>query len=121
MKNKITDLRGALELLKSIPGQLVETDVPVEPHAELSGVYRHVGAGGTVMRPTRQGPAMIFNSINGHPDARVVIGLLASRKRVGYLLDCPPEQISKAAEVYGPLFEELVRRLSVEGKGSLHG
>ena len=38
-----------------------------------------------------------------------------------WLLDCPPEQISKAAEVYGPLFEELVRRLSVEGKGSLHG
>lgn len=93
MKQKITDLRGALELLRSIPGQLVETDVPVEPHAELSGVYRHVGSGGTVMRPTRQGPAMIFNQVNGHPGARVVIGLLASRKRVGYLLDCPPERL----------------------------
>ena len=38
-----------------------------------------------------------------------------------WLLDCPPEQTAKAAEVYGSLFEELVRRLSVEGKESLHG
>ena len=52
MSEKVTDLRSAIALLQGIEGQLVETDVPVEPHAELSGVYRHVGAGGTVMRPT---------------------------------------------------------------------
>ena len=40
------------DLLESIPGQLVETNVEVDPNAELSGVYRHVGAGGTVERPT---------------------------------------------------------------------
>ncbi len=28
--------------------------------AELAGVYRYVGAGGTVKRPTKEGPAMIF-------------------------------------------------------------
>lgn len=38
-----------------------------------------------------------------------------------WLLDCPPGQTAKAAEVYGTLFEELVRRLSVEGKECLHG
>ncbi len=91
--SKVNDLRSAIELLKNIEGQLVETDVPVDPNAELAGVYRHVGAGGTVMRPTQEGPAMIFNNVNGHPDARVVIGLLASRKRVGYLLDEKPEQL----------------------------
>ena len=47
---KVNDLRSALELLKTIPGQLAETDVEVEPMAELSGVYRYVGAGGTVKR-----------------------------------------------------------------------
>ena len=57
MENKVNDLRSALALLKSIPGQLIETDAEVEPMAELSGVYRHVGAGGTVMRPTKEGPA----------------------------------------------------------------
>lgn len=55
--NQVYDLRSALERLRSIPGQLVETDVQVDPAAELAGVYRHVGAGGTVMRPTRSGPA----------------------------------------------------------------
>lgn len=92
-KQKVTDLRSALELLKEIPGQLAETDVEVDPMGELSGVYRHVGAGGTVQRPTQEGPAMIFHNVKGHPGASVVIGLLASRKRVGYLLDCAPEKL----------------------------
>ncbi len=90
---KVTDLRSALKLLEGIPGQLVQTDVEVDPTAELSGVYRHVGAGGTVKRPTREGPAMIFNNVKGHKGARVLIGLLASRKRVGYLLDCDPKKL----------------------------
>ena len=90
---KINDLRSALELLKTIPGQYVETDVEVDPHAELSGVYRYVGAGGTVARPTREGPAMVFNNVKGHADASVAIGVLASRKRVGYLLGEKPEKL----------------------------
>lgn len=91
---KVKDLRSALERLAEIPGQLVETDVEADPHAEISGVYRYVGAGGTVMRPTRtDGPAMVFNNVKGHPDARVAIGLLASRRRVGYLLDEKPERL----------------------------
>ena len=93
MSNSVTDLRSALELLRSLPGQLVETDVPVRPEAELSGVYRRVGAGGTVMRPTRTGPAMLFHSVQGHPDATVAIGVLASRKRVAALLDCEPSRL----------------------------
>lgn len=95
MAEKICDLRSALKRLKEMPGQLIETDVEVEPMAELSGVYRYVGAGGTVMRPTKEGPAMIFNNIKGHPDAKVAIGVLASRKRVAALLDCEPEDLGK--------------------------
>lgn len=93
MANKVTDLRSAIELLEGIDGQLIETDVEVDPLAELSGVYRHIGAGGTVERPTKEGPAMIFNNVKGHPDARVIIGLLASRKRVGHLLGCDPKRL----------------------------
>ena len=86
--SKIHDLRSALEFLKDIPGQLVETDVEADPDAEISGVYRYVGAGGTVQRPTREdGPAMVFNNIKNYPGSKVVIGMLASRKRVGLLLD----------------------------------
>ncbi|NTW72016.1 MAG: UbiD family decarboxylase [Eubacteriaceae bacterium] len=101
-KIQVFDLRSALELLKNVPGQLIETDEPVDPHAQLSGVYRYIGAGGTVMRPTRIGPAMIFNSIKGHEDARIVIGLLASRARVGLLLDARPEKL-------GHLLNEAVK------------
>lgn len=91
----VHDLRSAIELLRSTPGQLIETNVPVNPVAELAGVYRHVGAGGTVARPTKEGPAMLFNDVTGFPEARVIIGLLASRKRVGLLLDCEPENLGK--------------------------
>jgi 4-hydroxy-3-polyprenylbenzoate decarboxylase len=89
----VTDLRSALEYLRTEPGELVETETPVEPHAELSGVYRHVGAGGTVMRPTRIGPAMLFKNIKGQPGAQVVIGVLASRKRVAKLLNVAPDRL----------------------------
>ena len=89
MSTPIHDLRSALDFLKEIPGQLVETDV----EAELCGVYRHVGAGGTVQRPTKEGPAMIFNSIKGHPGARVAIGLLANRERVAKMLDADPRRL----------------------------
>ena len=89
----VCDLRSALALLRSIPGQLIETDTETDPMGELSGVYRHVGAGGTVARPTKEGPAMLFCNVKGHPNAPVVIGLLASRRRVGYLLGCDPKRL----------------------------
>ena len=122
MSHQVYDLRSALELLRSMPGQLLETDVPVDPEAELSGVYRHVGAGGTVARPTREGPAMLFRSVKGHPDARAVIGVLASRKRAAALLDCPADRLGwKLRECVGspiqpvqvqgaPLCQEVVHR-----------
>ena len=93
-RTEILDLRTALEVLRSAPGQLVETSVEVDPVAELSGVYRYVGAGGTVMRPARvAGPAMIFHNVKGHPDASVAIGVLASRERVANLFGCKKEEL----------------------------
>lgn len=90
---KPTDFRSILELLKTVPGQLIETDEPVDPNAELCGVYRHVGAAGTVQRPTQIGPMMIFNNVKGHEGARVAIGVLASRERVGIMLDTEPKRL----------------------------
>lgn len=90
---KIDSLRKAIEFLKAIPGEYAETDVAVKPHAEISGIYRYVGAGGTVMRPTRKGPALMFNNVTGHEGARVLIGLLASRERVAHLLGEKSERL----------------------------
>jgi 4-hydroxy-3-polyprenylbenzoate decarboxylase len=91
----VDDLRSALTRLAQHPGELHETDVEVDPHAALAGVYKRIGAGGTVARPTRLGPAMIFNNIKGFPQSKVLVGLMASRQRVGLLLDSDPEQLTQ--------------------------
>ena len=91
----VTDLRSAIARLQTFADEYIETDVTVDPEAELSGVYRHVGAAGTVQRPTRRGPAMMFNSIKGHPDFRVLIGLLCSRQRVARLLGVPAQALGQ--------------------------
>lgn len=111
-RTDILSLRDALEVLKEIPGQLVETDVEVNPAAELSGVYRYVGAGGTVKRPTKvDGPAMVFHNVKGHEDASVAIGVLASRERVATLFGCKKEELghlvqSCAANPIMPIVKE---------------
>lgn len=95
-RTDILSLRDALQALRNLPGQLVKTDVEADPAAELSGVYRYVGAGGTVKRPTKvDGPAMIFNNVKGHPGARVAIGILASRQRVATLFGCKKEELGQ--------------------------
>ena len=95
-RTDILSLRDALAAVKELPGQLVETDVEVDPMAELSGVYRYVGAGGTVRRPTHvDGPAMLFNKLKGFDRERVLIGLLASRRRVAYLFGCDQYELPK--------------------------
>lgn len=89
----VDSLRSALELLRGEDNEILDTYHPVDPSAELAGVYRHVGAGGTVMRPTKTGPAMLFHKVKGHPDTKVLIGLLSSRERVAKLLDCPSDRL----------------------------
>ena len=91
--SEIYDLRTALEFLRGLPGQLHETDVPASPAAEISGIYRYIGAGGTVRRPTKEGPAMLFRNVEGYPDVSVLIGLLASRSRVSALLGIPKDRL----------------------------
>lgn len=98
MENKISsieinDLRSAIDFLKNKVNQLVQTDTEVDPHGELAGVYRHIGAWGTVQRPTKIGPAMIFNNVKGHPNKKVIIGVLSSRERVAMLLGSQPEKL----------------------------
>lgn len=91
--HEICDLRTAVDFLREREGHLIEIAVPAGPHAEIAGIYRYIGAGGTVMRPTKTGPAMLFTSIKGHPFTRVLIGLLGSRERVGLLLGCDPGRL----------------------------
>jgi 4-hydroxy-3-polyprenylbenzoate decarboxylase len=89
----IADLRTALEFLESQPGQLVRTREPVDPNAELAGVYKLVGAGTPVAPPTRIGPAMLFENVKGY-EIPLVVGVLASRRRAALLLGSTPERVA---------------------------
>ena len=98
-RTDINSLRDALEFLETQEGQLVQTDVEVDPVAELCGVYRYIGNGGTTMRPTKvNGPAMIFNNIKGFDRERVLIGLLGNRQRVADMMGCSKYDLPK--EIY---------------------
>jgi 4-hydroxy-3-polyprenylbenzoate decarboxylase len=89
----IVDLRSALAFLAAHPGQLICTREPVDPVAELAGVYRHIGAGTPVQPPTRVGPAMLFEKVKGFA-VPVVVGVLASRKRTALLLGSREDRLA---------------------------
>jgi 4-hydroxy-3-polyprenylbenzoate decarboxylase len=91
----VNDLCSALRLLDETPGQLLRTETLVDPNAELAGVYRYVGAAGTVARPTKTGPAMLFENVKGYPGVRVLAGLLATRERAALLLGSTTAQIGR--------------------------
>jgi 4-hydroxy-3-polyprenylbenzoate decarboxylase len=92
--NQVNDLRSALALLKTLPGQYAETDVEADPFEEIAGVYRYIGAHGTIMRPTKQGPAVVFNRVKGHPGVRCAIGVLAGLERVAAMLGVPADRVA---------------------------
>jgi 4-hydroxy-3-polyprenylbenzoate decarboxylase len=97
--DSIDDLRSALDHLANDPSELISSDHPIDPNAQLAGVYRHIGAGGTVMRPTRTGPAMMFENIIGYPGSRVLVGLMASRRRVAKLLGAQPDKLAERMSI----------------------
>lgn len=90
--HEIRDLRTALEFLAGSPGQLASTKEPVDPVAELAGVYRMVGGGTPVAPNSKTGPAVVFENVKGY-SMPVVVGMLASRKRTAMLLGCEPERL----------------------------
>ena len=114
--NQSYDLRAALDCLRPHPGQLIETARSVNPRAEITGIYRYVGARGTVARPTKLGPAMLFRNVEGYPDASVLIGLLSDRARVGLLLGVEPERLGW---VLKEALEHPIAPVVIPNKGAL--
>lgn len=91
MEKEFYDLRSAIEELK-VRGEWEETNVEADPIAEIAGVYRYMGAGGVVKRPTKTGPAFMFNNIKGHPDRRICVGMLGTRERTANFLGTTAER-----------------------------
>lgn len=62
----ITSLRSALAWLES-QGDVLSTDVEVDPDLEVTGVQKHLDGG----------PVLLFNNVKGKPHARAITNLLA--------------------------------------------
>lgn len=90
------DLRHVIEILKRHEGQYLEMEKEVDAKAEICGIYRKMGARGTVRRPTKLGPALMFNNIRDYPQSRIFIGALGRRERVGLELGIDPKDLGSA-------------------------
>lgn len=89
------NLRRVLALFKNDPSNYHETNIEVDPDAELAGAYRYIGAGGTTARPTGHGPAMMFNKIKGFSNTRVLTGIMGTRQRVAKIFDMDAKRLGQ--------------------------
>src|SRR5206468_3283693 len=76
VKKDVTSLRSALEWLDT-QGDVLQTDVEVDPDLEITGVQKHLDGG----------PVVLFNNVKGKPHARAVTNLLADMHVVDKLFD----------------------------------
>src|SRR3982751_3868097 len=82
----VTSLRSALEWLDS-QGDVLTTDVEVDPDLEITGVQKHLDGG----------PVVLFNKVKGKPHARAITNLLADMNVVDKLFgyNTPQERTRK--------------------------
>src|SRR5207249_10881326 len=76
MKKDISSLRSTLEYLEAA-GELVTTDVEVDPHLEVAAIQTHFDGDA----------ALLFNKVKGYPNARICNNIFASADRIAKLLD----------------------------------
>jgi 4-hydroxy-3-polyprenylbenzoate decarboxylase len=116
VRNDIFDLRSALNVLQEIPGEYREIRQCADLDAELVGYYQRHGARGTSRRPTKLGPMMLFTNVKDHPGARVAIGVMGTRERVGHLLGEPAHRLP---HFYNDCLKKLVAPVEVPGDRAL--
>src|SRR3981081_2692899 len=96
------DLRSALAWLKS-QGDLIETDKPVDPDLEVTGLQKHLDGGCPVM----------FHNVKGKPHHRVITNLFGDmnviNKMFGWKSDA--ERVRRLAEALRkPLKPEIIEQ-----------
>src|SRR5437867_3175816 len=75
-KKDISSLRSTLEYLKE-NGELVATDVVVDPHLEVAAIQKHFDGGAP----------LLFESVKGYPNARIMNNVYATAERIARLFD----------------------------------
>src|SRR5919109_1075738 len=87
-KKDITSLRSALEWLDA-QGDLLKTDVEVDPDLEITGLQKHLDGG----------PPLIFNRVKGKPHARAITNLFSDINVIDRMFgfDGPTDRTKKIA------------------------
>jgi 4-hydroxy-3-polyprenylbenzoate decarboxylase len=87
-KKDITSLRSALEWLDS-QGDLLKTDVEVDPDLEITGLQKHLDGG----------PPLMFNRVKGKPHARAITNLFSDINVIDRMFgfDGPTDRTKKIA------------------------
>src|SRR5258708_17370621 len=78
VRKDVTSLRSALEWLDT-QGDVLRTDVEVDPDLEITGVQKHLDGG----------PVVLFNKVKGKPHVRAITNLLADMNVVDKLFGFP--------------------------------
>lgn len=105
---RLTSMRGALELLKE-RGQLLEAQAEVDPVYEVSGILKAV----------ENGPAILFNNVKGFPWARISGGIFARKENLSCIfgLEDPRRLKYKCLEALrNPLPPRIVDRAPCQEK-----
>src|SRR3989475_8798398 len=89
VKKDITSLRNALVWLES-QGDVLTTDVPVDPDLEITGIQKHLDGG----------PVLMFNTVKGKPHARVITNLFSDMNVVDKMFGftAPMDRARKIAQ-----------------------
>src|ERR671933_266893 len=87
-KKDITSLRSTLEWLDS-QGDLLKTDVAVDPDLEITGLQKHLDGG----------PVLMFNHVKGKPHARAITNLFSDINVVDKMFGfaSPTDRVKKIA------------------------
>jgi gallate decarboxylase subunit C len=88
VEKDVTSLRSALQWLDS-QGDLLKTDMEVNPDLEITGIQKHLDGG----------PVILFNKIKGKPHARAITNLIADMNVVDKMFgfSTPQERTRKIA------------------------
>src|SRR5213079_2501849 len=88
VKKDVTSLRSALEWLDT-QGDVLMTDVEVDPDLEITGIQKHLDGG----------PVVLFNNVKGKPHARAITNLFSDINVVDKLFGftAPMERTRKIA------------------------
>src|SRR4030042_5098957 len=76
-KKDITDMRGTIEFLRQLDGELLVAKNPTDPIYEIAGIQVAL----------EEGPAILFENLKGYPGMRSVGNIFSRRDRIARLFD----------------------------------